>query len=412
MGKFSLLLAILLTAFLHANSHATVMVKCFTGEFVRGTGKPVVESHTFSGMNGQATIKLFNGGPQGTAAKRVSSSTVRVNGAIVFGPSSFNQNVSFLETPITLKEGNNSLEVLLNGKPGGKIQIEIVQAKETDYSGTYCFILQETNSIMATGVVINQSNGTVTLTFGDLANLTVTGLLNGNTLTVTEQIPNEGELDMVVTFSNNGQILSGTFKIGAEQGTVAGSKGLCANYTYPEEDPVCILPVENLSLVTGGQQYNSVYNGVRHTGLDFKFGTTLSNIIAPCDGVIKGIKRSVISEGNIIFDVDIRYNRNWGTFIAFEPYSPDPVIADMQAKEIYVSVNQVVKQGDLLGRLVVPDPITEFPHIHWGVYRNDVERSDVCPKNYLKPEAQLQLYDLYSSFPGPSGGNLIPECLP
>ncbi len=412
MKRFSFLSAIFLTVFLYANSHAAVMLKCFTGEFVRGTGKPVVESLSFSGIFGQATIRLFNGGTQGSLGERVSSSTVRVNGTIVFGSSNFSQNVSYLEAPITLKQGNNALEVLLNGKPGGKIQIEIVQTTETDYSGTYCFTLEETNSITATEVVVNQSNGTVTLTLADLGNLTVTGLLNGNTLTLAEQIPNVDELHMVMTFSNDGQTLSGTFTMGAEQGVVTGSKNRCANYTYPEGEPECVLPVADLSLVIGGQQYNSVSNGITHTGLDFEFGTTLPNIIAPCDGVIKGINRHAISEGNIIFDVDIRYNQNWGTFIAFEPYSSDTAIADMQEKEIYVSINQVVKRGDLLGRLVVPDPITEYPHIHWGVYRNDMGRSDVCPKNYLTSGAQLELYNLYYSLPGPSGGNLIPECIP
>jgi hypothetical protein len=272
--------------------------------------------------------------------------------------------------------------------------------------------LKETNSIMAAEVVINQINGMVTLTLADLANSTVSGLLNGDMVTIAEQVPNIGELNMVMTFSNDGQTLSGTYAIAGEQGTVTGSKNVCANYTYPGGDPICTLPVENLSLVTGGQQYNSVYNGVRHTGLDFKFGTTLPNIIAPCDGVIKGIKRSVISEGNIIFDVDIRYNQNWGTFIAFEPYSPDPTIADTQANNISISVNQVVKRGDLLGKLVVPDPITEFPHIHWGVYRNDQESSDVCPRDYLLPQDQSKLDNLYGSLPGPFTTNLLPACLP
>jgi hypothetical protein len=306
--------------------------------------------------------------------------------------------------PKGLDSGTKELQVS-NG-----VGSDIIQVAGTDYSGTYCFILEKTDSIMATEVVINQSNGTVTLTLADLANLSVTGLLNGNTLTLTEQIPNAGELDMVVTFSNDGQILSGTYTMGPEQGTVTGSKHPCANYTYPEGNPVCILPVENLSLVTGGQQYNSVYNGTMHTGLDFKFGATLPNIIAPCDGVIKGINRHAISEGNIIFDVDIRYNQNWSTFIAFEPYSPDPTIADMQENEISVTINQVVKRGDLLGRLIALS--TAFPHIHWGVNRNEVDGGPVCPRDYLLPQAQLELDNLYDHLPGPFGGNLLPACLP
>ncbi len=279
------------------------------------------------------------------------------------------------------------------------------------YSGTYCFILERANSVMATEVELSQSNGTVTATLSDLANVAVTGPLEGNTLTLTGEIPGAGDLNMVLTFSGDGQTLSGDYAVGPEQGTMTGSRGHCANYTYPEGNPVCTLPVQNLSLVTGGQQYNSVHDGTTHTGLDFKLGTTLSNIIAPCDGVIREIKRHAISEGNIIFDVDIRYNGGWGTFIAFEPYSPDPAIADLQEDQILVSINQVVHRGDLLGRLIVPGG-TAYPHVHWGVYRNEAGRTPVCPRNYLLPHAQTQLDTLYGGFSGPSGGNLLPACLP
>ncbi len=412
MRKLSLLPAILLAFFFYGNAQATVLVNRFAGEFVRGAGKAVTESLTFQGTQGQATLRVFNGGDEGPPAQRVSSSTVRVNGAIVFGPSAFNQKVGFLEAPVTLMQGSNSLEVLLNGKPGGKIQIEIVQAVEADYSGTYCFVLEKANSVMAMEVVINHSEGTVTLILSDLGNLALTGALAGNTLALTGEIPGSGEFAMTLTFSDDGQTLSGTYMLEAEEGTVTAGKTLCADYTYPDGPPVCILPAENVSQVTGGQQYHSVSGGVTHTGLDFKFSTSLPNIVAPCDGVIKEINRHAISGGNIILDVNIRYNQSWGTFIAFEPYSPDVAVADMQENEIYVSINQVVRRGDLLGRLIVPDPITEFPHVHWGVYRNDLERIDVCPRDYLTPEAQSELYDLYSSLPGPSGPNLIPECLP
>lgn len=51
--------------------------------------------------------------------------------------------------------------------------------------------------------------------------------------------------------------------------------------------------------------------------------------------------------------------------IAFEPYSPDLVIADLQAVEIDVSAGDLVNPVYVPGRLVVPG--TEFSHIHWGM---------------------------------------------
>ncbi len=99
--------------------------------------------------------------------------------------------------------------------------------------------------------------------------------------------------------------------------------------------------------------------------------------------------------GNIIFDVHIKYNNEWSTFIAFEPYSPDEAIAAMQEGQLAVSLNQVVNQGHLLGRLVVPDPVTEFPHVHWGVYRKIPETADVCPRHFTTPEAGLDLEAVY-----------------
>ena len=375
---------------------------CFTGEFMRNTGNPIVDARSFSGTSGPATIKLFNGGLQG--ADRVSTSTVKINGSLIFGPPNLNQNVRYLEAPFILRQGSNILEVQLMGKPGGIILVEIEQPI-ADYTGTYCFILSEPNSVMATEVTVEQTGNTLKCTLSDLANVELTGSLNGRTLTITDQIPNLGEIQMAVIFSDDGKSLSGTFSIGAEQGTVAGNKNFCADYTYPSGDPICNLPIENSSLVVGGQQYNAT----THTGLDFEFATPDPLIVAPCDGVIKGINRHAISEGNIIFDLDVRYNRNWGTFIAFEPYSPDPQIADLQGEEILAKLNQVVRRGDLLGKLVVTS--TEYPHIHWQIYRNDADRTPVCPRTYLTPADQSSLDVLYGSLLGPSNSPLLPVCL-
>jgi len=94
---------------------------------VRGTGEPVTETFTFTAFGGPATVKLWNGSLEDSDAENVSSSTVTVNGEVIFGPSNFNQNVDFLEEETTLVEGQNTLEVLLKAKPGGQVTIQIIQ---------------------------------------------------------------------------------------------------------------------------------------------------------------------------------------------------------------------------------------------------------------------------------------------
>ena len=71
-----------------------------------------------------------------------------------------------------------------------------------------------------------------------------------------------------------------------------------------------------------------------------------------------------------------------------------------------MTVNQVVSRGDLIGHLVVPDPITAFPHIHWGINRNDAQRTPVCPREYMTLEAGTALDELYSRL------GLEPVCFP
>ena len=55
----------------------------------------------------------------------VSSSTLKLNGTQVFGPSDFNQNVYFITTQVTL-QAINTLDVTLKGKPGGVITVMIL----------------------------------------------------------------------------------------------------------------------------------------------------------------------------------------------------------------------------------------------------------------------------------------------
>ena len=270
----------------------------------------------------------------------------------------------------------------------------------TDYSGTYCMVTQSPGQVASFEAQITQAGTVVTAT---VEGTVASGTLSGQTATLTGATP-DGPVTLVVAFSDDGTTFSGTLTLGSGVATVSGTRGACSDYEFPAGDPVCTLPVADPGLVVGGQQYNSVSGGVTHTGLDFEFATPLPAIVAPCDGVIVQINRHAISEGNVIFDVVIKYNSDWTTFVAFEPYSPDPGIATHQEEQIAVTLNQVVRRGDLLGHLVVP--ATEFPHVHWGVNRSDALRTPVCPRDDLLPEAKSALDALYG------GLGLAPACLP
>ena len=124
MKKCGLFLAVILVLLWAGTSDALVQ---FEITCIRGTGEPVTETFTFDAFGGPATVKLWNGSPEDSDAEKVSSSTVAVNGEVIFGPSDFNQNVDYLEEETTLVEGQNTLEVVLKGKPGGQVTIQIIQ---------------------------------------------------------------------------------------------------------------------------------------------------------------------------------------------------------------------------------------------------------------------------------------------
>ena len=97
-------------------------------KFTRDKGKPDTTTVNFSSVaGGPATLGLINGSLQNPSVPKISSAKITLNGKAVFGPSDFNQNVSQLEKEVPLKNGNNTLTVSLNSKPGGEITIQIVQ---------------------------------------------------------------------------------------------------------------------------------------------------------------------------------------------------------------------------------------------------------------------------------------------
>ena len=93
--------------------------------FIRGKGKPVIESAKFFPLDPSAetTLNIFNGDANGDF--RVSSAEVYLNGKLVVGPRNFNQKADFISVPVALIDGENIIEVQLRAKPGSFVTIDI-----------------------------------------------------------------------------------------------------------------------------------------------------------------------------------------------------------------------------------------------------------------------------------------------
>lgn len=102
-------------------------VKLFEGTFIRESDKPFTESKVFnaSGDESNPILKLFSGGLNGIKKESVSSATVELNGTTVFKASDFNKNVTILESPVSLQEGENIINVNLNGEPGSYVTLMV-----------------------------------------------------------------------------------------------------------------------------------------------------------------------------------------------------------------------------------------------------------------------------------------------
>jgi YVTN family beta-propeller protein len=99
---------------------------------------PVTETKNFNAESETAILKVSNGAGDDEAIK-VSSAIISINGNEVLSSSNFNQNFDYMDTVVDLNVGDNSLEVLLKSKPGGRIKVVIEElgSGDSDGHGTY-----------------------------------------------------------------------------------------------------------------------------------------------------------------------------------------------------------------------------------------------------------------------------------
>lgn len=102
-------------------------VTVFDETFTRDTRLPFVALRTFHSASGLVTLKLTN---ETHLNNGISGISVKINDKRAFDPSEFNQNIRHIEKKATLKEGENTLTVLLQSEPQGKVRIQICRPLE------------------------------------------------------------------------------------------------------------------------------------------------------------------------------------------------------------------------------------------------------------------------------------------
>ncbi|MFH0892117.1 MAG: S8/S53 family peptidase [Candidatus Falkowbacteria bacterium] len=145
----SLIVLFCLISFVPKTVDAAVDITTFSGNFVRECGRPASETHAFSGVAGQAVVKIWNGTNIDCTNvrfrklcrlknffRKVTSASLYINDNLVFGPRDFNRRKEYLETTVNLNEGNNEITGTLRGIPGESIHVEIVQTAEHPLSGS------------------------------------------------------------------------------------------------------------------------------------------------------------------------------------------------------------------------------------------------------------------------------------
>src|SRR3990167_1464026 len=104
-------------------SHASTFTVFGPETFIRKTGKPVVETVSFTVKNPDTTYTLYiYNGETNSEYKRVSSAVVTLNGTTIFDTNDFNQQVSVLKKEVN-EIGRNELQVKLRSSPGSALTV-------------------------------------------------------------------------------------------------------------------------------------------------------------------------------------------------------------------------------------------------------------------------------------------------
>jgi len=150
MKKLSMILTVLFIFGSSAIGHTSEKCILFEGTFEQSTRRPVAQFEYFQAVDGKATLKVYNN-ERLHHDKKVNSAIIAINGKKVVRSWDFYKHTFFrfwhfrknrfshsshdkqkddtIEKTVKLTKGQNSLEVMLEGRRGAKIKVVIVGPK-------------------------------------------------------------------------------------------------------------------------------------------------------------------------------------------------------------------------------------------------------------------------------------------
>ena len=257
-------------------SHASTFTVFGPETFIRKTGKPVVETVSFTVKNPDTTYTLYiYNGETNSEYKRVSSAVVTLNGTTIFDTNDFNQQVSVLKKEVNVS-ASNELQVEIRGRPGGALTVVLKGTDET--------IPDITITSPENGDVLNTPSITVTGNASDSISWIKSVTVNGTSAGLT------GE-----TYTSDIQLTEGQNTITATATDAAGNTGTATITVTLDTTPPAVTsttPVDNDTEVT----VNTTITATFSEEIDAStITTTTFSLNSETSGAISG---SVTNNGN------------------------------------------------------------------------------------------------------------------
>lgn len=167
-----------------------------------------------------------------------------------------------------------------------------------------------------------------------------------------------------------------------------GCRGDRNEYLGPSGDISMITPyVEASDMTSNVYKFTS-----QHSGVDFYPTGDLKPFRAVASGQVEFVQcfQSNPSD-NYQVNVSIKYNSVYSVCYGFEPFSQHQADGTAQLNEIRVRKGQIVKAGEVIGRLCV---IGDYAHVDFGLGKNGKR---ICPYEYFTEEARKSILELSAS---------------
>jgi hypothetical protein len=328
----------------------------YSETFTRGTGAPVTAFAIFAGNTGPATISVTNGGSGQNIEKRVSGPIIKLNGETIFGPSDINKNVASLEKGVSL-DGSNVLEVLLKGRAGGEIGIQVKQ------------------SVLTSLTVLMDGAGSGRVTSSPDGIFCETDCLEAygsGTLVTLSASPYSGST--FAGWSGGGCSGTGTCTL-----TIGGITSVTATFDLSASAPFALVTPyvfeDDMRVIRNS--FNSQHRdepwGEVHDGLDIYPVGDDKPFQAACSGRVQRVV-TFIGGVAVIIACDPPYTIEY----TFEPQAPDT--EQIQRENILVDEGDPVTQGEIIGTLYAAD--LTLAHVHFTLDENAIP---ICPEPYFSP---------------------------